>query len=186
MDNFPEGVDDHDDLQSHDELLRHLQYLPPTPLPHPGALMDQPQTSSAIPELVDWASLLLPLGSGAGTSQQVAAPAGTGQEEMMSGMETAPSGGGGGSSAGAGVSGGEQVTTKERKAAGSRGRKATRPRFAFQTKSENDVLDDGYRWRKYGQKAVKNSAFPRYIALLLILEFVARCRLACDACICPN
>jgi hypothetical protein len=78
------------------------------------------------------------------------------------------------------------VTTKERKAAGSRGRKATRPRFAFQTKSENDVLDDGYRWRKYGQKAVKNSAFPRYIALLLILEFVARCRLACDACICPN
>ncbi|EMS56652.1 putative WRKY transcription factor 56 [Triticum urartu] len=44
---------------------------------------------------------------------------------------------------------------------GSKERKASRPRFAFQTKSENDVLDDGYRWRKYGQKAVKNSAFPR-------------------------
>ncbi|KAM0858030.1 hypothetical protein ACQ4PT_048084 [Festuca glaucescens] len=162
MDNFPEGVDDHD-LQADEELLRHLQYLPPTPLAHQAALMDQPQTSSAIPELVDWASLLLPLGPGAGTSQQVAAPAGTGQAEMMSGMETAASGSGGGggsSSAGAGVSGGEQVA-KERKAAGSRGRKATRPRFAFQTKSENDVLDDGYRWRKYGQKAVKNSAFPR-------------------------
>lgn len=35
------------------------------------------------------------------------------------------------------------------------------PRFAFMTKSEVDHLDDGYRWRKYGQKAVKNSPFPR-------------------------
>ncbi|GMN45096.1 hypothetical protein TIFTF001_014287 [Ficus carica] len=40
-------------------------------------------------------------------------------------------------------------------------RKASRPRFAFQTKSADDILDDGYRWRKYGQKAVKNSAYPR-------------------------
>ncbi|KAL3641880.1 hypothetical protein CASFOL_012695 [Castilleja foliolosa] len=35
------------------------------------------------------------------------------------------------------------------------------PRFAFMTKTEIDNLDDGYRWRKYGQKAVKNSPFPR-------------------------
>ncbi|XP_047339216.1 probable WRKY transcription factor 48 [Impatiens glandulifera] len=35
------------------------------------------------------------------------------------------------------------------------------PRFAFMTKSEIDHLDDGYRWRKYGQKAVKNSPYPR-------------------------
>ncbi|XP_073036031.1 probable WRKY transcription factor 57 [Primulina eburnea] len=35
------------------------------------------------------------------------------------------------------------------------------PRFAFMTKSEADNLEDGYRWRKYGQKAVKNSPFPR-------------------------
>ncbi|CAA7404691.1 unnamed protein product [Spirodela intermedia] len=35
------------------------------------------------------------------------------------------------------------------------------PRFAFQTRSVVDVLDDGYRWRKYGQKAVKNAKFPR-------------------------
>ncbi|KAJ4968459.1 hypothetical protein NE237_015160 [Protea cynaroides] len=35
------------------------------------------------------------------------------------------------------------------------------PRFAFMTKSETDHLEDGYRWRKYGQKAVKNSPFPR-------------------------
>lgn len=35
------------------------------------------------------------------------------------------------------------------------------PRYAFMTKSEVDHLEDGYRWRKYGQKAVKNSPFPR-------------------------
>lgn len=41
------------------------------------------------------------------------------------------------------------------------------PRFAFMTRSEVDHLDDGYRWRKYGQKAVKNSPFPRYVFYLL-------------------
>ncbi|RWW48333.1 hypothetical protein BHE74_00045597 [Ensete ventricosum] len=34
------------------------------------------------------------------------------------------------------------------------------PRFAFKTRSEVDHLEDGYRWRKYGQKAVKNSPYP--------------------------
>jgi len=41
------------------------------------------------------------------------------------------------------------------------------PRFAFMTKSEVDHLEDGYRWRKYGQKAVKNSPYPRYVVLFL-------------------
>ncbi|KAK8664602.1 hypothetical protein V6N13_084383 [Hibiscus sabdariffa] len=40
-------------------------------------------------------------------------------------------------------------------------RKQKEPRFAFVTKTEVDQLEDGYRWRKYGQKAVKNSPFPR-------------------------
>ncbi|XP_047961577.1 probable WRKY transcription factor 75 [Salvia hispanica] len=40
-------------------------------------------------------------------------------------------------------------------------KKSRRPRFAFQTRSQVDILDDGYRWRKYGQKAVKNNRFPR-------------------------
>ncbi|KAK4484581.1 hypothetical protein RD792_007165 [Penstemon davidsonii] len=40
-------------------------------------------------------------------------------------------------------------------------KKQREPRFAFMTKSEVDNLEDGYRWRKYGQKAVKNSPFPR-------------------------
>uniref|UniRef100_A0A1J3DKV9 Putative WRKY transcription factor 24 n=1 Tax=Noccaea caerulescens TaxID=107243 RepID=A0A1J3DKV9_NOCCA len=35
------------------------------------------------------------------------------------------------------------------------------PRIAFHTRSDDDVLDDGYRWRKYGQKSVKNNAHPR-------------------------
>ncbi|KAK8660805.1 hypothetical protein V6N13_051714 [Hibiscus sabdariffa] len=34
-------------------------------------------------------------------------------------------------------------------------------RYAFKTKSEVEVLDDGYRWRKYGKKMVKNSPNPR-------------------------
>ncbi|KAJ7980414.1 WRKY transcription factor [Quillaja saponaria] len=40
-------------------------------------------------------------------------------------------------------------------------KKQREPKFAFMTKSEVDHLDDGYRWRKYGQKAVKNSPYPR-------------------------
>ncbi|CAO2828968.1 unnamed protein product [Amaranthus hypochondriacus] len=41
------------------------------------------------------------------------------------------------------------------------GKKGKKHRYAFQTRSQVDILDDGYRWRKYGQKAVKNSKFPR-------------------------
>ncbi|XP_047983739.1 probable WRKY transcription factor 43 [Salvia hispanica] len=40
-------------------------------------------------------------------------------------------------------------------------KKVKMPRFSFQTRSSVDILDDGYRWRKYGQKAVKNNKFPR-------------------------
>ncbi|KAF0894380.1 hypothetical protein E2562_038494 [Oryza meyeriana var. granulata] len=39
-------------------------------------------------------------------------------------------------------------------------RKMREPRFCFQTRSDVDVLDDGYKWRKYGQKVVKNSLHP--------------------------
>ncbi|KAL4587068.1 hypothetical protein LXL04_011718 [Taraxacum kok-saghyz] len=40
-------------------------------------------------------------------------------------------------------------------------KKIRKAKFAFQTRSQVDILDDGYRWRKYGQKAVKNNKFPR-------------------------
>ncbi|KAF3448624.1 hypothetical protein FNV43_RR09337 [Rhamnella rubrinervis] len=35
------------------------------------------------------------------------------------------------------------------------------PRIEFHTKSATDILDDGYRWRKYGHKSVKNNIHPR-------------------------
>ncbi|XP_066313714.1 probable WRKY transcription factor 12 [Miscanthus floridulus] len=52
-----------------------------------------------------------------------------------------------------------------KKAGGGGGGKARRkvrePRFCFKTMSDVDVLDDGYKWRKYGQKVVKNTQHPR-------------------------
>ncbi|XP_018836807.1 WRKY transcription factor 28-like [Juglans regia] len=53
---------------------------------------------------------------------------------------------------------------KSKKAISNKPKKEKRqrePRVAFLTKSEIDHLEDGYRWRKYGQKAVKNSPYPR-------------------------
>ncbi|CAL0334959.1 unnamed protein product [Lupinus luteus] len=35
------------------------------------------------------------------------------------------------------------------------------PRVVFHTTSDIDILDDGYRWRKYGQKVVKGNTNPR-------------------------
>ncbi|KAG0554585.1 hypothetical protein KC19_12G102400 [Ceratodon purpureus] len=35
------------------------------------------------------------------------------------------------------------------------------PRYAIQTRSDVEIMEDGYKWRKYGQKAVKNSPHPR-------------------------
>nr|WGV38215.1 WRKY [Loropetalum chinense var. rubrum] len=34
-------------------------------------------------------------------------------------------------------------------------------RVAFRTKSELEIMDDGFKWRKYGKKSVKNSQYPR-------------------------
>lgn len=51
-------------------------------------------------------------------------------------------------------------------------KKEKEARFAFMTRTEIDHLDDGYRWRKYGQKAVKNSHFPRYTYIYIcIIQF---------------
>ncbi|KAF8092308.1 hypothetical protein N665_0417s0005 [Sinapis alba] len=40
-------------------------------------------------------------------------------------------------------------------------RSVTEPKIIVQTRSEVDLLDDGYRWRKYGQKVVKGNPHPR-------------------------
>ncbi|RDX81396.1 putative WRKY transcription factor 23, partial [Mucuna pruriens] len=55
----------------------------------------------------------------------------------------------------------QDKTKKQLKAKKKNQKKQREPRFAFMTKSEVDHLDDGYKWRKYGQKAVKNSPYPR-------------------------
>ncbi|KAK4586463.1 hypothetical protein RGQ29_023557 [Quercus rubra] len=55
----------------------------------------------------------------------------------------------------------QEKTKKQLKPKKKNQKRQREPRFAFMTKSEVDHLDDGYRWRKYGQKAVKNSPYPR-------------------------
>ncbi|KAJ7973091.1 WRKY transcription factor [Quillaja saponaria] len=55
----------------------------------------------------------------------------------------------------------QQNTKKHLKPKKTNQKKQREPRIAFMTKSKVDHLEDGYRWRKYGQKAVKNSSFPR-------------------------
>lgn len=40
-------------------------------------------------------------------------------------------------------------------------KKKVKERVAFKTRSEVEVLDDGFKWRKYGKKMVKNSPHPR-------------------------
>lgn len=42
-------------------------------------------------------------------------------------------------------------------------RTLTESRIIVQTTSEVDLLDDGYRWRKYGQKIVKGNPYPRSV-----------------------
>ncbi|XP_059655726.1 probable WRKY transcription factor 57 [Cornus florida] len=59
------------------------------------------------------------------------------------------------------ASGGKQSPKTASKVKVKGEKRIRQPRFAFMTKSEVDNLEDGYRWRKYGQKAVKNSPFPR-------------------------
>lgn len=44
----------------------------------------------------------------------------------------------------------------------SSGEREVKDRVAFKTLTEVEILDDGYRWRKYGKKMVKNSPYPRY------------------------
>ncbi|CAH9109721.1 unnamed protein product [Cuscuta europaea] len=53
------------------------------------------------------------------------------------------------------------VTSLATKMKKSTRKKVREPRFSFKTMSDMDVLDDGYKWRKYGQKVVKNTHHPR-------------------------
>ncbi|KAG1363824.1 putative WRKY transcription factor 2 [Cocos nucifera] len=62
---------------------------------------------------------------------------------------------------------GDETESKRRKLdacaieMGAASRAVREPRVVVQTTSEVDILDDGYRWRKYGQKVVKGNPNPR-------------------------
>lgn len=45
---------------------------------------------------------------------------------------------------------------------------------AFRTKSEVEIMDDGFKWRKYGKKSVKNSPSPRYIFYRILYIYFVR------------
>jgi hypothetical protein len=56
-----------------------------------------------------------------------------------------------------------RVVSRNRPRKKSAGMKRVRePRYSIKTRTDVDVMDDGFKWRKYGQKAVKNSPHPRY------------------------
>ncbi|KAK1315525.1 putative WRKY transcription factor 48 [Acorus calamus] len=118
--------------------LQSIFDIPPLPTPPPPPLTTAPPPESSElsnpPATPNSSSI-------SSSSTEAAAPAG---EERVKGE-------------------GEDDLEKEKKTMkGKKGQKRPRePRFAFMTKSEVDHLEDGYRWRKYGQKAVKNSPFPR-------------------------
>lgn len=39
------------------------------------------------------------------------------------------------------------------------------PQVVVQSSTDSEVVGDGYRWRKYGQKVVKGNPFPRFILI---------------------
>ncbi|CAL4936065.1 unnamed protein product [Urochloa decumbens] len=98
----------------------------------------------------------LPEAAAVPPAEETMAPARSGDAAASS------SSSGDGAAAGSGDRKPAVETASTKPAAAKKGQKRARqPRFAFMTKSEIDHLEDGYRWRKYGQKAVKNSPFPR-------------------------
>ncbi|KAF8391977.1 hypothetical protein HHK36_022317 [Tetracentron sinense] len=124
-------------LPPHDASYFFTPSLPSTSL-HPPSLLHQPhQQESLIPPDIDWVSLL-------------SGPFGFGDQIPVSSSTSVIAG-----------NIGEQEKGHKDKGKLHRTKKVYRPRFAFQTRSADDILDDGFRWRKYGQKAVKNSIYPR-------------------------
>ncbi|MQL98096.1 hypothetical protein Taro_030810 [Colocasia esculenta] len=121
----------------------------------------------ASPLSIDWKSLLFPGMPAEGLGEQTK-PLQLHQHGGGSLVDAALMPGGLGTAPAPGAADGRGAETirnradKGKVAGGGRViKKVNRPRFAFQTRSPDDVLDDGYRWRKYGQKTVKNSAHPR-------------------------
>ncbi|XP_044972717.1 probable WRKY transcription factor 75 [Hordeum vulgare subsp. vulgare] len=135
--------------QHHSPLAAALQQLTPPPWPcSPPDLTPQPMLPAMVE--LDWSSMF-----------QMGPVAPPEQKEEQAAQADRTQGGENDGEAGGSGSGGKDREKAEGSAGRSGKKKVSKPRFAFQTRSENDILDDGYRWRKYGQKAVKNSSNPR-------------------------
>ncbi|GLJ45730.1 hypothetical protein SUGI_0962380 [Cryptomeria japonica] len=90
----------------------------------------------------------------------------TGTPEFSSISASDDDGEGGGKSLGEDADEDESESKRRKKENGSAdvitsNRTIREPRVVVQTTSEIDILDDGYRWRKYGQKVVKGNPNPR-------------------------
>ncbi|XP_059662274.1 probable WRKY transcription factor 43 [Cornus florida] len=113
--------------------------LPSTTL-NSHSLVHQSTQNSQVALDIDWASLLL-----ASTANGGQKPLSTRSLSSLTSSNVVEGENGG----------------RNRGKTGGRSKKAIPPRIAFHTRSPEDILDDGYRWRKYGQKAVKNNIHPR-------------------------
>ncbi|XP_014753937.1 probable WRKY transcription factor 31 isoform X1 [Brachypodium distachyon] len=102
-------------------------------------------------------------GAGAGGNEEEETAAGNfdKQEQGVEGSAREGKGDDDGDQEKKGKNGNNNGKGKKKGGAAEKDKRPRQARFAFMTKSEVDHLEDGYRWRKYGQKAVKNSPFPR-------------------------
>lgn len=155
----------------------HSLHVPPLPFP-PNLLQDCCQLSNMD---IEWVNSFLfgpvKLGNAGYGSQAPSSP--PTESLSLASRVSADITGGGGNSANDGSSGAAGPRVGDNRKATGRSKKSVPPRVAFHTQSADDVLDDGYRWRKYGQKAVKNSSHPRYMYayVSVISEFnsIERC-----------
>lgn len=138
----------------------HSLQIPPLPFP-PNLLQECCQLSNMD---IEWVNSFLfgpvKLGNAGYGSQAPSSP--PTESLSLTSRVSAEITGGGGSNAKDGFSGAAGLRVGDSRKATGRSKKSVPHRVAFHTRSADDVLDDGYRWRKYGQKAVKNSSHPRY------------------------
>ncbi|XP_043724261.1 probable WRKY transcription factor 24 isoform X2 [Telopea speciosissima] len=145
-----EGGEAPEMFPTHNSPYLFTNSIPSTSL-HPPSLLHQPLPQQILPD-IDWISFLSnPIGF-IGDHQQT--PLKLPAVSSTASASSVLLGGGG--------QGEEEKGSKDKGKLSRTNKKANPPRFAFQTRSPDDILDDGYRWRKYGQKAVKNSIYPSY------------------------
>ncbi|OWM88037.1 WRKY transcription factor 23-like [Punica granatum] len=120
-----------------------LPAQPPPPLLSPAStVMESSDAANQQPPTPANSSSLSPSSNEGQTNKTAGEEDGEGEEEEEQGNN-------------------QEKTKKQLKPKKKNQKRQREPRFAFMTKSDVDHLDDGYRWRKYGQKAVKHSPYPR-------------------------